>query len=1194
MKKRDPQRRIASRRFQVETLEARLLLTSAPDGALAVQLAPSAAVSDFSEVAATAGATVQATGVPGWFEVQGSGSSLAAVSAAVADDHDVLSAAPVQTEQASVLPNDPEFQNGDLYGLNGTYGINAPAAWTVTTGAPATVTIADLDTGADYDHPDLYQNIWINQAEIPTSRMVNLTDVYHDGYISWRDLNSPINIGPGKITDVNGDGVIDAGDILAPMVLNANGQDTGAGGWANPANTQDGDTAHPDDLIGWNFITNNNNPLDDHGHGTHTAGIIAAMGNNGAGVVGVNWSAQVMVVKMLDGTGNGTDTEAAAAIQYAANHGAKVANASWGAPGTDAIVASAINSAAAKNMVFVAAAGNSGLNIDVSPVWPAAAGAPNEIAVGATQSDGTRAGFSDYGPKTVLVNAPGVGIESTWNNNGYAYASGTSMAAPFVTGTVALVAGLHPAWSYSQLINQIETTTTGTILNAGAATAPVYPASASFVTTDTTAQGNWKSTYGGDGFDIAQDGSTNNPTFPAYATIALTGTSDHIWTGTTQDSRALQQAAAGSTNRLAACWFTTSNFQINVNLTDGAVHQIVLYALDWDNYQGGRSERFDLIDAVNNQVLDSRSISGFQNGEYLVWNVSGHVLIQVTNLNASANAVVSGLFLGSATTTPPTVASAAAASPNPVTGTTATLSVLGADPKFAESTLTYTWIATAVPAGAAVPSFSSNGTNGAKQTTVTFHQAGSYTFLVMITDPSRLTATSSVTVTVAPTLTAIAVTPASAAVFDGTSQSFAATARDQFGQPLAPQPAFTWSVDAGGAGGTITATGVYTGPARGGGAVTVRASSGAVSGTASVTVTAINASVTFVATDTTTQGSWKAAYGTDGFDLAQDGSTNNPTFPAYAKVALSGNSSYTWAGTSQDPRALQQAAAGSTNRLAACWYSASNFSIDVNFTDSAVHQIVLYALDWDNYQGGRSERLDVIDAASNRVLDSRSISGFQNGEYLVWNVSGHVTIEVTDLKASSNAVVSGLFLGGAPTVPSPGATVTFMATDTTTQGNWKAAYGTDGFDLAQDGSTNNPTFPAYAKVALSGNSSYTWAGTSQDSRALQQAAAGSTNRLAACWYSASNFSIDVNFTDGAVHQIVLYALDWDNYQGGRSERFDVTDAANGQVLDSRSLSGFQNGEYLVWNVSGHVTIEVTNLKASSNAVVSGLFFGPAG
>ena len=236
----------------------------------------------------------------------------------------------------AATPNDPQYASGNLWGLSGPNGIQAPAAWNVTTGSPSTVTIADIDTGADYDHPDLYQNIWINQPEIPASRMKNLVDVYHDGYISWRDLNytapdgSHPNQGPGKITDVNGDGVIDAGDILAPMVLNANGTDTGAGGWANPNNVQDGDTAHPDDLIGWNFVDNNNNPLDDVGHGTETAGVMAATGNNGTGVVGVAWTAQVMVLKVIDSSGNATDANAAAAILYAAKHGARVANASFG------------------------------------------------------------------------------------------------------------------------------------------------------------------------------------------------------------------------------------------------------------------------------------------------------------------------------------------------------------------------------------------------------------------------------------------------------------------------------------------------------------------------------------------------------------------------------------------------------------------------------------------------------------------------------------------------------------------------------------------------------------------------------------------------------------------------------------------------------------------------------------------------
>src|SRR5258708_1654667 len=123
---------------------------------------------------------------------------------------------------SSVSPNDPSF--GSQWDLNntgqngGTAGadIHATQAWTVTSGSAKTV-VAVIDTGVDYNHPDLYQNIWINQQEIPLSRLRNLTDVDGDGLITFHDLNNPINQGAGKITDVNGDGRIDAADILAPM-----------------------------------------------------------------------------------------------------------------------------------------------------------------------------------------------------------------------------------------------------------------------------------------------------------------------------------------------------------------------------------------------------------------------------------------------------------------------------------------------------------------------------------------------------------------------------------------------------------------------------------------------------------------------------------------------------------------------------------------------------------------------------------------------------------------------------------------------------------------------------------------------------------------------------------------------------------------------------------------------------------------
>src|SRR5262249_31209958 len=150
-------------------------------------------------------------------------------------------------------------------------------------------------------------------------------------------------------------------DLLAPMQKDAGGNDTGLGGWADQV-SEDGDTAHPDDLVGWNFVTNTNNPFDDNGHGTHTAGTIGAIGDNGVGVVGVNWKTQIMPLKFLDSTGSGSDAAAAAAVRYAADHGAVVSNNSYGDGTFSQPISDAIGYAQTKGDVFVAAAGNSASN----------------------------------------------------------------------------------------------------------------------------------------------------------------------------------------------------------------------------------------------------------------------------------------------------------------------------------------------------------------------------------------------------------------------------------------------------------------------------------------------------------------------------------------------------------------------------------------------------------------------------------------------------------------------------------------------------------------------------------------------------------------------------------------------------------------------------------------------------------------
>ena len=163
----------------------------------------------------------------------------------------------------------------------------------------------------------------------------------------------------------------------------------------------------------------------------------------------------------------------------------------------------------------------------------------------------------------------------------------------------------------------------------------------------------------------------------------------------------------------------------------------------------------------------------------------------------------------------------------------------------------------------------------------------------------------------------------------------------------------------------------------------------------------------------------------------------------------------------------------------------------------------------------------------------------------------------------------------------PPATAVFVKTDTVTEGNWKGVYGTDGFNVIND--SNN--YPAYADVLVSGTA-FNWAAATTDMRALQ-VAANSTNRIAAAVYGSS-LTVDCNLTDGKTHPVALYFLDWDST--ARNETVQVTDATSDAVLDSETTGSFHNGDYLVWNVSGHVEFNIS-LNAGANAVLSGVFFG---
>ncbi|MGB3511209.1 MAG: S8 family serine peptidase [Microcoleaceae cyanobacterium] len=244
-------------------------------------------------------------------------------------------------------------------------------------------------------------------------------------------------------------GVIDSG-------IDHNHPDLDDNMWVNTGeiagnNIDDDNNGYVDDVHGYDFVNNDGDPFDDNSHGTHVAGTIAAEGDNGIGVAGVNWDAQLMGLKFLNANNSGSTFNAILAVEYATMMGADLTNNSWGGGGESQGLYNAIAAAGASDSLFVAAAGNNSSNNDFNPFYPATYDLDNIIAVASTDRNDNLSGFSNYGATSVDLGAPGSSIYSTVPGGGYATFNGTSMASPHVSGVAALLLAENPDLSYEEV-----------------------------------------------------------------------------------------------------------------------------------------------------------------------------------------------------------------------------------------------------------------------------------------------------------------------------------------------------------------------------------------------------------------------------------------------------------------------------------------------------------------------------------------------------------------------------------------------------------------------------------------------------------------------------------------------------------------------------------------------------------------------
>ena len=686
--------------------------------------------------------------------------------------------------------------------------------------------------------------------------------------------------------------------------------------------------------------------------------------------------------------------------------------------------------------------------------------------------------------------------------------------------------------------------------------------SVSFVNSDSSTQGNWKGIYGADGWNVIGDTSGNNPTYPAYASVAPGSRYSGIWSASSLSPAALQSSAPGSANRIAGVWYQTS-WSMNVDVT--GTHQLALYLLDINN--DGFAETITVKDTASGTVLDTQSALGFSGGVYYIWNVSGNVTMTFTS-TAGHWAVLSGIFFGGSGTTAPSA---------PALGATGSAGQIALTWSASGGATSYDLYRGTTAGGESTTPIAA-GLTGTSYTNTGLTNGTTYYYKV---------------VAVSAVGGSFASSEASATPHLSSSVSFVNEDTSTQGNWKGVYGADGWNV----IGDTSSNNPTY--PTYGSAVPGSRYSG--IWAASSLSPAALQSSAPGSANRLAGvwyQTSWSMNVDVTGthqlalylLDINNDGFTETITvkdaatgtvLDSRSASGFSGGVYYVW-NVSGNVTITFTSTAGHWAVLSGIFFGGSGTTAPSAPTLTATGGAGQVALTWSTSTGATSYNLyrgtttggeSTTPIATGLTGTSYTNTGLTNGTTYYYKLIA--VSAVGGSFASSEASATSKILSSA----------TYVGEDRSTQGNWKGTFGADGWNVIGDTSSNNPTYPTYASIASGSHYSGIWTSSSTNPACLEEAAVGSTSRIAGVWYQTS-WSMNVDVT--GTHQLALYLLDINN--DGFAETITIKDAASGTVLDTRPASSLVDGVYEVWNVSGDVTITFTS-TAAHWAVLNGIFFG---